>query len=428
MSRPPDATAVSQARDEVVAQRAWLRHLRGEPDRHDATLTQRQWACLAEQATCHHLRGLTYRLLADGPLADRVPGTVRERLRSYYVDTAIRNALLLRQTGEAAAALAAERIPVLLLKGLHLARFIYPEPALRSMADVDLMVPRDRLADAERVFLDRGWGPVPRPDIEQFCTWSNHLAKLHKDGAPVVELHWSIERPTCPFTLDLDGLWARSRPALLDGVPVRLLAPEDLLLHLALHGSYHHGFDRAALKALVDVNTVVAKHRGELDWAGLAQRANSWGAGGFVYTTFRLAGKILGTPVLASVLRELRHQPADEAIVEVAERYILQPQVELPKAYLELARSRGLRERGLLVLDQVFPPRDTMERIYGLKPGTPLVYPYYLGRLLDLLARRSRLLLRSLLRTEALHPALDREDARLRIESWVKSSAARAHG
>ena len=133
-------TLQTEARDEVVAQRAWLRHLRGEPDRHDATLTQRQWACLAEQATCHHLRGLTYRLLADGPLADRVPGTVRERLRSYYVDTAIRNALLLRQTGEAAAALAAERIPVLLLKGLHLARFIYPEPALRS---INPSAPRD---------------------------------------------------------------------------------------------------------------------------------------------------------------------------------------------------------------------------------------------------------------------------------------------
>jgi hypothetical protein len=43
----------------------------------------------------------------------------------------------------------------------------------------------------------------------------------------------------------LDGLWSRSRVGELEGVPIRLLALEDLLLHLALHSSYHHRFDRS---------------------------------------------------------------------------------------------------------------------------------------------------------------------------------------
>ena len=40
------------------------------------------------------------------------------------------------------------------------------------------------------------------------------------------EIHWGIERPTSSFAIDIEGLWARSRTATLEGVPVRLLSFE----------------------------------------------------------------------------------------------------------------------------------------------------------------------------------------------------------
>lgn len=403
--------------DQAAAQRAWLALLRGEAGSGQG-LTDRQWTCLADEATRHHLRGVAYRRLADGLLADRVPGKVRERLRSMYVETATRNATLFRQTSQLVKELAARDIPVMLLKGVHLARFVYTEPGLRSMADVDIMVHREHLAESERMFLDRGFGPLPRADLMERCNWSNHLAKLVKAGAPVVELHWSIERPTSPFRIDLDGLWQRSRAATLDGAPVRLLSPEDLVLHLALHLSYHHRFGRSALKGVVDIATVIAAHERDIDWATLAERATAWGASGYLYTTLRLTADILAAPVPASLFRTLPRQPSDEEVIEVARRYILMLRVALPSVYLELARGGSLRDRARLLLGAVFLPRERMEAVYRLRAGTPLVYPYYGLRLASLLAKRSSLLLHTLFGTRVIQPTIDRDHDRLLLERW----------
>jgi hypothetical protein len=415
--------AAELAPDELMARRVWFAHLQGADILGVMSLTDRQWSILESEALRHQLGSLTYRLLADGPLADRVPASVQQRLRSRYLDYAVRNAVLLRHTAENIEALARVNIPVILLKGIHLCRFVYAEPALRTMADVDLMVPRNRLAEAEQVFLGRGYGPVPRPDLEEFCTWSNHLAKLHKEGAPVVELHWSIERPTSPFRIDLEGLWRRAIPAKLENTTVRLLAPEDLLLHLALHGSYHHEFNRSALKALIDVHAVITRHAAELNWMALAARANDWGAAGFVYTTLRLAQDILATPVPPAILQELDHDVDDDKVLEIARRFVLLPEVELPQRYLALATSPTLTARMRLLFRAVFLPPKSIEQMYGLRAGSLLVYPFYLWRVLDLVLRRGGLLLRAVFRTRTIRPALHRGDDKRLIESWVKQRA-----
>jgi len=417
--------ALSPAR--LAARRVWLSLLREAADPDAGSLDRGQWSFLAEEARRYQLSGLTYRLLADSPLAVRVPAPVLQQLRARYLDSAVRNALFLRGTREIAAALTGAGIPVLLLKGVHLCRFVYAEPALRSMADVDLMVPRDRLAAAERIVLGLGYGPSPRPDVDEFCTQWHHLAKLHKRGAPVLELHWNIERPSSPFQIDLAGLWSRARSATLEGVPVSLLAPEDLLLHVAQHCSYHHGFNWSALKGMVDLHAVIRKHGPELDWNLVVQRANAWGASAFIYTALRVAGSIMHTAIPPGVLDSLRHEASDEAVVELAERHVLSGHLELPETYLRLARDRGLQGRLKLLRHAVFLPREAMERLYGSRHGAAVLYPSFLRRVVDLLNRRGRILFQTLLKTRTLHSALEREANRARIESWVqRASGGRA--
>ena len=405
--------------DQYAAQQAWIALLRGRAGTVPTRLSDAQWSWLVEEVTRHELRSLTYRLLADDATL-RAPASILETLRPQYVQTAIRNAHLFRHTSQLTKALSARGIPVMLLKGMHLARYLYAEPALRSMADVDIMVPRDGLAEAEQVFLDHGYGPTPRPDLAEFCRWSNHLAKLIKPNAPVFEVHWSIERPTSPFRIDLDGLWTRSRGSTLDGAPVQLLSPEDLVLHLALHSSYHHRFDRSALKGMLDIHTVIVRHAADIDWDVLTTRAAEWGASGFLYSTLRLTSEILGTQVPASVLRDLPRQREDEDVIEVARRFILIPRPELPKAYVRIAKTQSLRERAELLVENLFLPRAKMERVYKLRRGSPLVWAYYPIRVVTLIFKRTSLSLGALFRTSRMRAPLDREEERLRIQAWVK--------
>lgn len=419
----PDTDRTAEA---LTAQRNWIALLRGElaPEAL-VSLSGAQWTLLADEARRHRLSPATYHILSQDPVRHSTPPAVLDRLRPAYVNTALHNAVFFRHTSRMAAALVEHGIPVMLLKGMHLARFVYAQPAMRGMADIDIMVPRDRLAAAERIFVESGYGPLPRPNIDEFCTWSNHLAKLSKPGEPVFEIHWGIERPTSPFAIDIEGLWARSRTATLEGVPVHLLSFEDLLLHLALHSSYHHRFDRSAFQGLVDIHTVIVRHGEEIDWLTLADRAVEWKAAGFLYATLRLVREVLGAPIPADTLQALPREPEDERVIEVARRYILMPGQQLPPVYVKLAHSRSPRERFTLLLLNLFLPRSTMERVYGLPPGARWLLPYYVHRLGHLLVKRGSLSLRALFRTEAMRAPIDREDQRLRIERWVKDLPGR---
>ncbi len=378
-----------------------------------------EWPLLLGQAAQWQCGALTYRTLEEARCLELAPAGVRDRLRSAYVQAATRNALLFRDVARAAAMLARADIPLMLLKGVHLARFVYPEPALRSMADLDLMVPRDRLVEAENLFLGAGYGPTPRPDPVEFCTRSNHLAKLSAPGGTVVELHWTIERPTSPFAIDLDGLWARADIVPFEKQRVRVLSPEDLVLHLVLHTSYHHGFDRSAIKALVDLRHVIDHHRDTLDWNALVARANAWGAGGVTYVTLQLATSLMGVPVPAAALRTLEHSPDDEVAMEAAREFVLRPPI-LPKVFVEVVRRTG-SDRWRWIFHRIFPPPMTMARLHGLPPGSPWVYPLYLIRLAGLLLGRGLLLLRAMLPGAARKETLERESNRQRIEEWIKA-------
>ena len=297
-------------------------------------------------------------------------------------------------------------------------------PGLRTMSDIDIMVPERDLAKAEHVMVGLGFGPLPRPDLEEFCRRSNHLARLSRPKSVPVEVHWTIERPTSPFTIDVDALWRRAQPIALGGLEVLALSPEDLLLHLCLHTSYHHRFDRMALKGLVDIDMVVAAFEGRLDWRQVARTAREWGAGSYVYSTLRLATMILETPVPKAALASLDRKMEDETIIELARQFALTPIVDLPPGFREVRASRSLPKRAASVARGIFLPRRHMRRLYGLRDGSPLVYLYYGVRVFDLLRHRGALGLQVLLHTRRVQPALFREAARKRITAWVGTTPA----
>jgi len=407
--------------DRLAAQRFLVRLLAaGENPAPCPELTPEQWGSFVEEAGIHRVAPLAWRRLSDLH-SDRVPDHILERLRPHYLRNAFRNALLFRQTAEAAGALSAEGIPVMLLKGIHLARFLYEEPALRSMADIDVMVPRDRIRDADRVLVEMGYGPLPRPDINRFLLHSNHLPPLEKDGGEVVEIHYDIERPNHPFSVDAAALWNRARLTTIDHERVFVPATEHLLITLCLHLAYHHRFGRAALKGLVDIATVI--RRGDLDWSAVARTANEWKAGAFVYVTLRLVRDVLQADVPETTLDELHHEPVDDDVVVVARRYILTPGVDVPDFILWMQRTPTRLKRLSLFIRGVFLPPDKLRRMYGLRDGSPLAWAFYPVRVADLLRQWGGLLLHIAARTPTVTPLRDRRRDRRKLERWIAGTA-----
>jgi hypothetical protein len=103
------------------------------------------WEALGAQAGRLGVEGLLLRHLQDPDLGKWVPGPLASALEAGHRRTALRTLRLQGLLHRALPALASAQIPVILLKGASLAHRIYPDPALRPMSDVDILIrPGDR--------------------------------------------------------------------------------------------------------------------------------------------------------------------------------------------------------------------------------------------------------------------------------------------
>ncbi len=127
--------------------------------------------------------------------------------------------------------LEARGIRALPLKGAVLAETVYDVEADRPMSDVDVLA-LERWPDAVVALREAGFTEFARGDH----AW----AFTDPASGGLVELHRSVS--SCPglFPMDPDAVWERSRTG--NGQLSRYPAPEDLLVQLALHAAFQHGF------------------------------------------------------------------------------------------------------------------------------------------------------------------------------------------
>lgn len=385
------------------------------------SLSAPAWSAIIEEAFRHRVAQLLYARLRDRP--DLVPSQVLARLRDFFARSALRTALNLRELATVSALLAERGIDVVALKGACLALDVYAEPVLRPMADLDVLVRHAQLRAAERALLEAGWRSAPRADAAQRETTYHHLAPLERAGGATVEIHWTIERPSSPFHIDIEALWRRARPS--RGQPgVLVPAAEDLLLHLALHLAYHHRFERAALKQLCDVAAIADRFGDTIDWGLLARTARDSRAEPFVRLTLRLAQQLLGAPIPADAIARLAPAAGEDATLKAACNYIVTPPAPMPSAYTRLAKRRTLAAKAKLALEAAFPGRAVLTAVHGLEPGSRRWLLHAAVRPFELLVRRGRLAAGILLRARALRPALRREADRRRVYDWVDTAVA----
>jgi hypothetical protein len=131
----------------------------------------------------------------------------------------------------AASLLAARGLRALPLKGVVIAETVCEVESDRPMSDTDLLL-LERFDDGVSVLREAGFEGLQRADH----AW----AFRDPLGGQVLELHRSVTSAPGLFPLDREGVWSRRRP----GRRQQPFVPsaEDLLLQLALHATFQHGF------------------------------------------------------------------------------------------------------------------------------------------------------------------------------------------
>ena len=184
--------------------------------------------------------------------------------------------------------LAREGIVVVPLKGPLLAERLYAAPDHRPSTDLDVLVLPEDLDRAVSSIRQLGYTIEGGASGRYFRRHHHHVHCLHPAG-PIVEIHYHAYRGF--------GTTLRSQPLIGRAIPYRtarwnvaILAPEDELLYLAVHGASHR-FER--LGWLYDIKLLVRAHP-NLDWALVAARADALGLGAVLSLTCGLLSSVLG--------------------------------------------------------------------------------------------------------------------------------------
>jgi hypothetical protein len=152
-------------------------------------------AALADLAEAHGVAPLLYKKISGLP--QPFSAAVIQKLESSYYQSAGRAQLLQAELDRLAAAFDGAGLPWLPLKGAALAWSVYPDPALRPMNDLDLLVaPRDLLT-AVRLAGRLGY---------RFEKLTYHALLRGGPAAAVpLELHWTLPGGF-PLNIDLANL------------------------------------------------------------------------------------------------------------------------------------------------------------------------------------------------------------------------------
>jgi hypothetical protein len=171
-------------------------------------------------------------------------------------------------------------IEVTLLKGVALALSAYPQPALRTMSDVDVWIEADAIERAIACLDAAGFEHVNRPkNTEPLHISHRGKIKFNLPGWRIggVEIHtnpFAITAVQRTSRVDLPAMWARTTPLNANLPGARQPAAEDMIIHVAVHLAVSNQFCFAALRGLLDVALLARRHK--IDWQLLAKRAQQW--------------------------------------------------------------------------------------------------------------------------------------------------------
>ena len=355
-----------------------LRVLRGEsapwPDNSDAAFQHRFLdACNAEGLTA-----LVHHRLRSTPAWNDWPAAVRGLLVHAATMQSALDMLQERELIAVLTAFAEAGIGALLLKGAALAYSHYPEPALRTRCDADVLI---RTADlpAARHLLE-GFG-YRRPNAVTGTLVSYQECHAKREGPVdhVIDLHWQINNgQVFAHALRFEESYARSVPVPQLAASARALCPSQALLLACMHRAAHLGVDGPEGNRLIwlyDIHLIAnAMTAGE--WRDFEKLCVAKAMRWISLDALACTQQAFATAFPDEVIESLAHAGPRE----ISAAYLDTNRLELLVTDLRALRSWG--SRAVLLRELLFPPAKYLFAKYPTRSQWLLPW-WYVRRVAD---------------------------------------------
>lgn len=243
------------------------------------------------------------------------PDNVPAHWRRAHEETYDRISVYLAELDRIADLLADQGILLVALKNGGIARGgIYSCPGCCPMGDLDVLVEKRHFRQAHQILLAEGYHFEFRSPLEEAKLEAAEKGggaeywKILPNGEKLwFELQW---RPVAGRWIRPDQepsaeeLMARSVP--IPGTAVRLLAPEDNLLQVALHTAKHSYVRAPGFRLHLDVDRIVRCHT--IDWDLFLARVLAFQVKTAIYFSLAIPSALFSTPIPGNVLQAL-HPP-----------------------------------------------------------------------------------------------------------------------
>ena len=188
---------------------------------------------------------------------------------------------------------------VILLKGAAYVMARRDAARGRTFSDIDILVPKERLAEVESELTVHGWqgGYHDAYDQRYYRRWMHEIPPMrHVRRGTTIDVHHAILPETARVKVNTKALFDAVIP-----VPgqtnLYTLQPTDMLLHSATH-LFHEGDFEKGLRDLFDLDSLLREFAAEPGfWEQLVPRALVLGLSRPLYYALRYTTIMLKTPV-----------------------------------------------------------------------------------------------------------------------------------
>ena len=279
-----------------------------------AALDLRDWEHLVHAARQTRLLARLHCLVERAGIIDRLPPGVADRLQAATVIVQYHQRRARWELNRLQRELLPHRIPLVLLKGGAYMMLDLDIACGREMRDIDLLIPKSLIEQAEQLLTERGWRGSKLDDYDQryYRDWMHELPPMrHVQRVTEVDLHHTILPRTSRLHPDPNELFRQASPLPGPAGGTGTLSPVDMVLHSAAHLFYDGALDRD-LRDLVDLDALF-RHFGEQPdfWPALLARAEQMQLTRPLYYALHFSRQLLATPIPDETFKQARrHRPA----------------------------------------------------------------------------------------------------------------------
>jgi hypothetical protein len=284
----------------------------------DGPVSGIDWAWVLDRARAHKLIGIVSRLTLDSGIENRLPETVQKDLETERQKGLAHRERAVRTLEETRDLMDGLGCRLFVVKGSVYAHDVYTDPTMRRFSDIDILIPREKLDDADRAFRSSGyyfWADpkihldLPRwfrrqaPEGEEpgsqaaakriLATFHRHHLYVLKEDDPRmhVEVHWHVFVPK-QGRVSVQDLWTRARETTLEGIETLTLDWEASLLHAAVHATEAPPTEHRLLH-LSDVAWMLGRWGDVIDPKKLHDLARAWRLSGDLTAAVMAVEKVL---------------------------------------------------------------------------------------------------------------------------------------